>query len=105
MLAFVDWMLTLPLDLETEFKRSVEQLEAEQRMRYVTSFERIARREELLKAIELGLELKFGTNALSLMSEISLLEDIEQLRAIREGIKTVSTVEELRQIYQPKTDN
>ena len=74
-------------------------------MRYVTSFERIARREELLKAIELGLELKFGTNALSLMSEISLLENIEQLRAIRVGIKTVSTVEELRQIYQPKTDD
>ena len=74
-------------------------------MRYVTSFERIALMEELLKAIELGLELKFGQKALSLMSEISQLEDIEQLRAIREGIKTVSTVEELRLFYQPKTDN
>lgn len=74
-------------------------------MRYVTSFERIARREELLKAIELGLELKFGTNALSLLSEISLLEDIEQLRTIRVGIKTVSTVEELRQIYRNRTED
>jgi hypothetical protein len=29
LLAFVDWMLTLPLDLEAEFKTEVEQLEAE----------------------------------------------------------------------------
>ena len=101
LLAFVDWMLTLPLDLETEFKRSVEQLEAEFEMRYVTSFERIARREELLEGIELGLELKFGSVGLTIMPEISRLEDIEQLRAIRSGIKTASTVEELRQIYQP----
>ena len=99
--AFIDWMLTLPLDLETEFKRSVEQLEAEFEMRYVTSFERIARREELLEGIELGLELKFGSVGLTIMPEISRLEDIEQLRAIRSGIKTASTVEELRQIYQP----
>jgi hypothetical protein len=61
--AFVDWMLTLPLDLETEFLREVEQLEAEREMRYVTSFERVARREGLLEAIELGLELKFGKNS------------------------------------------
>ena len=101
LLAFIDWMLTLPLDLETEFKRSVEQLEAEFEMRYVTSFERIARKEELLEGIELGLELKFGSVGLTIMPEISQLEDIEQLRAIRSGIKTASTVEELRQIYQP----
>ncbi|NJM69230.1 MAG: cytosolic protein [Scytonema sp. RU_4_4] len=103
LLAFIDWLLTLPLNLEQEFRREVEQLEAELHMRYITSFERIARREELLEAIELGLELKFGTHALSLMSEISQFEDIEQLRAIKSGIKTVQTVEELRQIYQPKT--
>jgi hypothetical protein len=48
LLAFVDWMLTLPFDLEQEFWQEVEQLEAEQRMGYITSFERIAQREELL---------------------------------------------------------
>ncbi|MHC5754062.1 MAG: RpnC/YadD family protein [Nostoc sp.] len=105
LLAFVDWLLTLPQDLEQEFRREVEQLEAEQRMQYITSFERNARREELLEGIELGLELKFGTEALSIMSELSLLEDIELLRAVRKGIKTVNTIEELRQIYQmPKSD-
>lgn len=103
LLAFVDWMLTLPLELEREFLVEVEKLEVEQRMKYVTSFERVARREELLGAIELGLELKFGSEGLALMQEISVLYDIERLRLIKEGIKTVSSVSELRQIYQPTT--
>ena len=101
--AFLDWMLTLPLDLEREFEVEVEELEEEQRMKYVTSFERNARREELLGAIELGLELKFGNEGLALMREISVLDDIERLRAVKSGIKTVSSVSELRQIYQPTT--
>ncbi|MFN6498109.1 MAG: cytosolic protein [Nostoc sp. DedQUE01] len=103
---FIDWMLTLPLDLEREFKTEVEQLEAQQSMPYMTSFERITRIEGLLEAIELGLELKFGTSSLGVMDEISQIEDVEQLRAIKEGIKTATTVDELRQIYQSfTTDN
>ncbi|WP_414574249.1 hypothetical protein [Nostoc sp. CCY 9925] len=60
----------------------------------------------MLEAIELGLELKFGTSSLGVMDEISQIEDVEQLRAIKEGIKTATTVDELRQIYQSfTTDN
>ena len=73
-------------------------------MKYVTSIERNARKEELLQAIELGLEIKFDTSALSLISEISQIDNIEQLRAIRDGIKTVTSVSELQQIYQPITE-
>ena len=74
-------------------------------MQYVTSVERIGIekgiRQGLLEAIELGLELKFGADALSLMSEISSVDDIEKLRAIKDGIKTVASIEELQQIYRP----
>ena len=103
--AFVDWMLTLPFDLERQFEVEVLELEEEQRMKYVTSFERNARKEELLGAIELGLELKFGNEGLALMQEISVLYDIERLRLIKSGIKTVSSLEELRQIYQSTTSD
>lgn len=104
LLAFIDWMLTLPLDLELEFKREVEQLEAQVRMQYVTSFERIARMESLLEGIEVGLKLKFGTLGLSLLPEISTLEDVEQLRAVLKGLETASNLDELRSLYQPTTD-
>lgn len=58
------------------------------------------RRQELVSGIELGLELKFGSEGLELISEISQLKDIEVLTAIREGIRTMNTLEEIRQIYQ-----
>ena len=58
------------------------------------------RRQELLAGIELGLELKFGTEGLQLMSEISQIKDLEVLTAIREGIRTKNTLEEIRQVYQ-----
>lgn len=105
LLAFVDWVLTLPSDLEGEFLFEVEQLEAEQRMQYVTSFERSGIRLGLLEGIELGLKLRFGTVGLSLLPSISTIEDVEQLRAILSGLETVSTISELCQIYQsPTTD-
>jgi hypothetical protein len=103
LLAFIDWMLTLPLDLEREFQQEVEQLEAQQRMQYVTSFERSGIRLGLLEGIELGLELKFGASSLEIMDEVSQIYDIEQLRKIKEGIKTATSIDELRQIYQSST--
>lgn len=100
--AFIDWMMTLPPDLSAEFNRELQQLEARQSMQYVTSIERNARKEELLEAIELGLEIKFGVeSALNFISEISQIDDIEQLRAIRNGIKTATSIAELQRLYQP----
>jgi len=45
-------------------------------------------------------QLKFGSEGLELMSEISQIKDIEVLTAIREAIRTKNTLEEIRQIYQ-----
>ena len=104
LLVFIDWMLTLPLDLELEFKREVEQLEAQQRMQYVNSFERIARIESLLKGIALGLKLKFGIPGQNLLPEIELLEDFRLLESILSAIETANTVDELRSISQTADD-
>lgn len=54
----------------------------------------------LLESMELGLELKFGEIGLSLLPEISPLEDVDQLRAIHIGLRTANTVEDLPLIYQ-----
>ncbi|GET43056.1 hypothetical protein MiSe_78760 [Microseira wollei NIES-4236] len=54
----------------------------------------------LLSAIELGLELKFGAEGLELMPEISQIQDVDVLRAIREGLRTINNLDEVREIYR-----
>ena len=58
-------------------------------------------REGLLAGIELGLELKFGSAGLPLLPEIYKIEDVDVLRAIHQGLKMVTAVDELCHIYQP----
>jgi len=89
-------------------------------MPYITSIERLATqkgieqgieqslqqmRQILWESIELGLELKFGSEGLELLPEISEIQGVEQLRAILAGLKTVNTLSELRQFYQPTTSD
>jgi len=61
------------------------------------------RREELLSGIELGLELKFGSEGLQLIPEISQIADVDILRTIREGLRTMNTLDEVRRIYENKS--
>jgi hypothetical protein len=57
------------------------------------------RREEKISSIEMLLEMKFGTQALQLMPEISQITNLEQLKTIQQAIKTVESLEELRQLF------
>lgn len=109
---FIDWVMSLPEALEQDFWREVRNLEEERQMPYITSVERIGiqkgieqgieqMRQVLLESLELGLELKFGSEGLGIFPEISQINSVEQLRAIMAGLKTVNTLSELRQIYQP----
>ena len=108
---FIDWVMSLPTELEQEFWIEVIQLEEERRMPYITSVEKIGiqkgrvqgMREGLLKGIELGLRLKFGSEGLGILPEISELQDVNLLEAIVSGLETVSTLDELRLLYQHST--
>ncbi len=110
---FIDWVMSLPSELEQEFWREVRNLEEDLRMPYITSVERIATekglqqgmRQGLLEGIELDLELKFGSDGLGIFPEISQIQDVEQLRAIHRGLKTANTLEEVLRLYQSTTSD
>ena len=76
-------------------------------MPYITSVERIGIqkgiRQGLLKGIALGLRLKFGSEGLGILPEISELQDVNLLEAILSRLETVSTLDELRLLYQHST--
>ena len=57
-------------------------------------------REGLFDAIAFGLDLRFGTAGLRLLSEVHKIEDVGLLRAIQLRLRTAQTPEELREIYR-----
>jgi len=52
---FIDWVLVLPEALEDRLWAEMQQFEEEKRMRYVSSFERIAQRRGMAKGMEKGI--------------------------------------------------
>ena len=84
-------------------------------MRYVTSVERQGiekgkrlgeqkgLREGLMSGIELGLELKFGVSGQTLVTEIREIDDVKILESVLSALKTVDSLEALRQVYRSRT--
>lgn len=57
-----------------------------------------ARRENLLSNIEIGLEVKFGSEGLELMPQINQILDFERLTAILRIVFVANAIEELQQV-------
>lgn len=55
----IDWMLTLPLELDREFWQEYREYEESQNMRYITSVERIGIEEGRKQGIEQGIEQRY----------------------------------------------
>ncbi|MBD2472189.1 cytosolic protein [Nostoc sp. FACHB-145] len=102
---FIDWMMTLPTQLESEFWQEYRDYEESKSMQYVTSVERFGIQKGLLKGIALGLKLKFGTSGQNLLPEIERIEDVTLLESILSAIETANSVDELRSLYESAIDN
>jgi hypothetical protein len=93
----IDWMLTLPDELEKEFHQEIHQFEEERRMPYVTSVERFALkkglREGLLEGITSLLKVKFGEVDKQVLEEIKALDDVSQLRKVLRAVEKAKTLD------------
>ena len=58
------------------------------------------KRNGLLSTIQMGLDIKFGDEGLRVFEEIQKIQEMDVLQAIRDKIKAVSALGELRRIYQ-----
>jgi predicted transposase YdaD len=52
----------------------------------------------IISSIETSLEAKFGSDGLELMSQVSQISDLEQLKGILRRIIVASTIEDLQDI-------
>ncbi|MCP4352948.1 MAG: hypothetical protein GY795_46450 [Desulfobacterales bacterium] len=50
----------------------------------------------LIEAVELGLTLRFGDQSLKLMPFITQIKDTDRLRSIKDAIKTVRDVSDIK---------
>jgi hypothetical protein len=151
LMAFMDWILELPDELDERFWSEVREEEGVSAMQYVTRFEEramergrqegvalgrqegvalgrqegvalgrkegvalgrkegvvlgrqegvvLGKKEGLIQAIELGLELRFGTAALSQMTAIRAVTSVDVLQRIKDALKVVQSPEDLRRYY------
>ena len=101
---FIDWVMRLPEELERSFWQEVTQYEEAKKMPYITSGERIGiqkgLQQGLLSGIKVLLEVKFGSDGLTILPEIAQIGEVDVLETILTSINTVNTIEELRQVYQ-----
>jgi hypothetical protein len=100
----VDWIMTLPEDLENAFREDVHHFEEQKTMRYVTSIERLAMkegrdeglREGLREGLALYLEGKFGPGRRKLLRQVRAIEDAAALRALSQALKKATTLDDVR---------
>lgn len=114
LLAFIDWVIALPKDMEKEFLYELQQFEQEQKMQYVTSYEKIWIEKGMEQGVQQGVQQgmqqgmqqgeavlllhlmkkKFGI--LSKDMEIRIEQaDSKQLLAWSENVLTANTVDEV----------
>jgi hypothetical protein len=106
LLRVIDWMLDLPPELQQGFEEEIHEWEEENRMPYVTSFERSGMekgsRDAFREAIALALATKFGSSGKRLMPRVRGINGVEELRALLMAILSADNLGEVRDRLPPR---
>ena len=117
--AFIDWLISLPTELNATLWQEVREYREESKMRYITSFEQFAaaearekalvegreegREEGLIEGLKggllLALDVAYGDDGLAIAQEIEKINDIQILQSLRDGLKSRMSLDELRRLY------
>jgi hypothetical protein len=82
---FIDWLMSLPKNLEQEFWREIRQLEEETRMPYITSVERLGMQREGANLVLRQLNRRLGQVTTSVEKQVCQLS-VEQLEDLGEAL-------------------
>ncbi|NCQ98257.1 MAG: cytosolic protein, partial [Microcystis aeruginosa L211-101] len=107
---FIDWLMSLPTELEQEFQQELNQYEEEKRMPYITSVERMGMEKGMIqKARESvidALEIRFENVPSELVDEISQIQDTSLLKNLLRQAITLDSISDfqgyLNQLIKPE---
>jgi hypothetical protein len=105
----IDWLMTLPADLEELFLADIHQFEEENKVEWLSSIERRGykkgmdegeekgKREGLLEGVSFLLDSKFGAAGIRLSKKVRALKDLEELREFARFLKSAESIDEVRE--------
>ncbi|NET60619.1 MAG: transposase [Symploca sp. SIO2E6] len=114
----IDWMMTLPNQLQSGFQREIKDFEEENQMPYVTTIERWARQEGLEQGLEQGieqgleqgilqksreailevLEVRFGSVPEELATSLNQIQEDSVLTSLHRQAITVASLEMFQEL-------
>ena len=97
----IDWLIVLPPPLAVVFREELEKIQEEKHMPYVTSIERIGRREGIRMGIASILRMRFGEEGLRLMPEIEEIHDDDLVEAILHAVEAANNPDDVRRLWSP----
>jgi hypothetical protein len=98
----VDWLVPLPKEAQVRVWQEVERILEENHMPFMSYPEQRGwekgLQQGLLKAIELGLKLKFGSEGLALLPDIQRHTGPAFLESLYQALETATTLEDIRRL-------
>ncbi|MCF7708357.1 MAG: transposase [Verrucomicrobia bacterium] len=99
----IDWLMRLPDENEVEFRKQLVEYEKEKTMPYVTSIERLGRKEGLQKALRAAivevLEARFSSVPGELKANVDAIADEQELRRLHRKAVLVPSIEEFEREF------
>ncbi|BCL37863.1 transposase [Nostoc sp. MS1] len=104
---FIDWIMVLPRELALSFKTEVRSYEEVQRMRYVTSIERLAKEEGKEEGIRESvldvLDTRFGEVPTSIVEAINRIDQPSLLKTLLKRAIAIPSTTEFQQLLDNLT--
>ncbi|MEH1964437.1 MAG: transposase [Nostoc sp.] len=104
---FIDWVMVLPKELAFNFKTEVRSYQETDKMRYVTSIERLAKEEGIVEnareSIITVLETRFGEVSNSIVEVINKIEEPSVLKTLFKSAIAIPSTAEFQQVLDNLT--
>ncbi len=92
----IDWMMILPKNLKNNFELEIKSYQEENKMPYVTSFERTAREDDIIMI----LETRFNADHNELIKILEPIDDDQQLRFLLKEAITINSVADFSELVK-----